>query len=216
VADPRRAAAAAGSAACVLAGAAAVTVAVMAGPGPGLSGYVSEAGIPSSGYASAYRLGIFALAAGQLLLAAALPPAMRLAAWLLVAGAACTAVSGVVTCSDGCPLPPFEHTTAADLVHGGASIAAVATCVFAMLAVLLSPPAPARLRRLSGAAAAVALPLSAAVGLAMLILGRGAVVGVVERILLAVAALWLLGTAATVATEGVTDARRRTQRATGR
>ncbi|MFE9956870.1 DUF998 domain-containing protein [Micromonospora sp. NPDC005299] len=198
MADPNvlRAAAASAAAGCVVAGVVAVTVAVVAGPGPGLTGYVSEAGVTDSGYAGAYRIGVFALAAALLLLAAALPPALRTAAALLVAGAAGTALSGVVTCSTGCPLPPFEAATVADLVHGGASIAATAAVVFAMVAVLLSPAAGRALRRVAGIGAALALPLSAAIGLAMLTVGRGGLVGVLERLLLTVAAAWGLATAA--------------------
>ncbi|MEU1683728.1 DUF998 domain-containing protein [Micromonospora sp. NPDC005707] len=198
MADPGvlRAAAASAAAGCVVAGVVAVTVAVVAGPGPGLTGYVSEAGVTDSGYAGAYRIGVFALAAALLLLAAALPPALRAAAGLLVAGAAGTALSGAVTCSTGCPLPPFEAATVADLVHGGASIAATAAVVFAMLALLLSPAAGRSLRRVAGIGAALALPLSAAIGLAMLTVGRGGLVGVLERLLLTVAAAWGLATAA--------------------
>ncbi|MFR9775536.1 DUF998 domain-containing protein [Micromonospora sp. MS34] len=191
-----RAAAASAAAGCILAGAVAVTVAVVAGPGPGLTGYVSEAGVTDSGYAAAYRIGVFALAAAQLLLAAALPPALRTAAALLAAGGVGTVLSGAVTCSAGCPLPPFEATTVTDLVHGGASIAATAAVVFAMLALLASPAAAPPVRRVAGVGAALALPLAAAVGLAMLIVGRGGLVGVLERLLLAVAAGWGVATAA--------------------
>ncbi|MEV0395661.1 DUF998 domain-containing protein [Polymorphospora rubra] len=228
MADPLRAAAGFGAGACAVGGTVAVTVAVVAGPGPGLTGYVSEAGVESSGYASTYRIGIFVLAAGLLLFALALPwtargpadrgPArpgratsgpvhggpvvrvggvvlpdlVRTAAALLATSAACTVLSGAVTCSAGCPLPPFEPATTADLVHGAASIAAVASCVFAMVALAWSPTTPRALRRLSVVAAAVALPLSAAVGIAMLVLGRGPVVALVERVLLLEAAVWVL------------------------
>ncbi|WBC14560.1 DUF998 domain-containing protein [Micromonospora sp. WMMA1998] len=187
--------AAGSAAACLVAGVVAVTVALVAGPGPGLTGYVSEAGVTDSGYAGTYRIGVFALAAALLLLAAALPPAVRAAPGLLGTGAVATVLSGAVTCSTGCPLPPFEAATVADLVHGGASIAATAAVVFAMLAVLLSPAAGTALRRVAALGAALALPLSGAVGLAMLLVGRGALVGVLERVLLGVVAAWGLGTA---------------------
>ncbi|MFC4145457.1 DUF998 domain-containing protein [Micromonospora mangrovi] len=193
-----RAAAASAAAGCITAGAVAVTVAVVAGPGPGLTGYVSEAGVTDSGYAGAYRIGVFALAAALLLLAAALPPALRTAAALLATGGVATVLSGTVTCSAGCPLPPFEATTVADLVHGGASIAATATVVFGMLALVAAPAAGRALRRVAALGAALALPLAAAVGLAMLLVGRGALVGVLERLLLAVAAGWGLATAGTL------------------
>ncbi|SCL33646.1 Protein of unknown function [Micromonospora pallida] len=187
--------AAAGAAGCVLGGAVAVVVAVVAGPGPGLTGYVSEAGVAGSGYAPTYRAGVFALAAGLLLLAGALSAASRPAAVLLVAGSLCTLLSGAVTCSNGCPLPPFERATTADLVHGGASVLAVAVVVFAMIAVVLAPTAGTAPRRVAAVGALAALPLSAAVGLAMLLDGRGAVVGVLERLLLAETISWGLLTA---------------------
>ncbi|MEV4122247.1 DUF998 domain-containing protein [Micromonospora sp. NPDC049645] len=195
----RRAAGSAG-AGCIVAGAVAVTLAVVAGPGPGLTGYVSEAGIAGSEHASTYRIGILALAGALLLIGAALPPGVWAAApALLATGAVFTAVSGAVTCSDGCPLPPFERATAADLVHGGASIGATAAVVFAMITLAVSASAGATVRRLAGVAAALALPLCAAVGLAMLVIGRGPVVGVLERLILTVAVLWGLSTATTLA-----------------
>ncbi|MEU7922266.1 DUF998 domain-containing protein [Micromonospora zamorensis] len=198
-ADVARRVAGSAAAGCALAGAVAVTVAVVAGPGPGLTGYVSEAGIAGSGHATTYRIGILALAAALLLVGAALPPGVWAAPALLATGAVFTAVSGAVTCSAGCPLPPFERATAADLVHGGTSIAATASVVLAMVTLAVSGPAGPALRRLAGLAAAVALPLCAAVGLAMLVLGRGAVVGVLERLVLAVAVLWGLSTATALA-----------------
>ncbi|MEK8107588.1 DUF998 domain-containing protein [Micromonospora sp. M12] len=109
---------------------------------------------------------------------------------MLAAGAVFTALSGTVTCSDGCPLPPFERATTADLVHGGASIAATAAVVFAMITLAVSGPVGPMVRRLAGVAAALTLPLSAAVGLGMLVVGRGTVVGVLERLILALAVLW--------------------------
>ncbi|WP_444950316.1 DUF998 domain-containing protein [Micromonospora ureilytica] len=198
--DVARRAAGSAAAGCTVAGAVAVTLAVVAGPGPGLTGYVSEAGIAGSAHAATYRIGILALAGALLLIGAALPPGVWAAApALLATGAVFTAVSGAVTCSDGCPLPPFERATAADLVHGGASIAATAAVVFAMITLAVSGPAGRTVRRLAGVAAALALPLSATVGLAMLVVGRGPLVGVLERLILALAVLWGLSTATALA-----------------
>ncbi|MGW0433925.1 DUF998 domain-containing protein [Micromonospora sp. NPDC003197] len=193
---------AAAAAGCAVGGSVAVVVAVVAGPGPGLTGYVSEAGVAASSYATTFRLGIFGLAAALLLLGTVLRPAARLAAALLLTGGLLTVVSGAVTCSDGCPLPPFERATVADLVHGGASIAAVAAAVLAMLAVLVSPTASRALRLLSGGAAAIALPLSATVGLGILLVGRGMLVGVVERLLLALIMLWVIAAATVIVQRG--------------
>ena len=63
---------------------------------------------------------------------------MRLAPALLAAGGVLTGLSGAVTCTAGCPLPPFEQPTVADLVHGGASVAATAAVVLAMVALAVS------------------------------------------------------------------------------
>ncbi|MEU5550851.1 DUF998 domain-containing protein [Micromonospora sp. NPDC047793] len=248
-ASARGGVAAAGAALGVLTGTALVVLAVVAGPGPGLTGYVSEAGVAESGYAWTYRIGVFSLATALLLLAVALRDEARRPepaavtdpdpAWvahpgaavvrrlvgrraatvvrqvatlpgavaLLVAAALCTLLSGAVTCSAGCPLPPFEPATVADLVHGAASVAATATVVFAMVALALAPQADRRLCRPATVAAVVALPLAGAVGLAMLFVGRGSLVGVLERLLLAVAILWGLTTALTLAAGRRTDRR---------
>ncbi|MGC4812312.1 DUF998 domain-containing protein [Micromonospora sp. DT228] len=199
-ADVARRAAGSAAAGCALAGAVAVTVAVVASPGPGLTGYVSEAGIAGSGHAATYRIGILALAAALLLIGGALPAGVWVAApALLATGAVFAAVSGAVTCSTGCPLPPFERATTADLVHGGASIAATASVVFAMLALAVSGSVGTAVRRLAGGSAALALPLCATVGLCMLVVGRGAVVGVLERVVLVLLVAWGLATATTLA-----------------
>ncbi|MEV4757503.1 DUF998 domain-containing protein [Micromonospora sp. NPDC049559] len=186
---------AATAAACTAGGLAAVLVAVAAGPGSGLTGYVSEAGSAGAPCPGLYRLGMLALAGALLLLAGALPVALRLAAGLLAAGAAATVTSAAVPCSAGCPLPPYEPTTVADVVHGAVSIGAVAASVFAMLAVAFSPWAARPLRRLGGLAAAVALPLSATAGLALLLVGRGPLIALVERVLLLDIAAWVLASA---------------------
>ncbi|MCT2276213.1 DUF998 domain-containing protein [Micromonospora chalcea] len=203
--DTARRIAAAFAAVCLAAGVAAVTVAVVAGPGPGPVAYVSEAGITDSGYAGAYRIGIFSVAASLLLLAGALPPpGLRAAAGLLGVGAVATVLSGAVTCSEGCPLPPFEATTVADLVHGGASIAATAAVVLAMLVVLFSPVADQGLRRIAAVGAALALPVAAVVAAALLLVGRSALLGVSERVLLVVVAAWGLATSGYLAVRSLT------------
>jgi len=206
-----------GAALSAAGGALTVAVAVIARPGPGLTGYVSESGVGPSRYAVAYQLGVWAVAVGLLLLASALRPA-RLAAGLLVAAATATAVSGTVTCRDGCPLPPHDPVTATDLVHGGASVTAVAACVFAMIilfrtpARLLGPPAAARsLRRLALAGMVLSLPLSAAVGLSMVLVGGNTLVGLLERVLLLVVITWCVATAVALAGQPV-HPRRTSQR----
>jgi hypothetical protein len=182
------------AASCVAAGVGAVLYAVTAHPGLDLPAYVSEAGVPGYPHAGVFRAGILLLAAGLALLGAALARRAPLAAGLLVPAGVAAAGSGAVSCSDGCPLPPYEIATAADLLHGAASILAVAATVFAMLA--LARPGPDRLLRwLSLVAAGAALPLSGAVGLAMLLGGHGATIGMLQRLLLAIIGAWLLSTA---------------------
>ena len=146
----------------------------------------------------AYQIGLLTLAAALLLLAGAVRP-VRTAAWLLVAAASATSVSAAVPCRDGCPLPPHDPVTVADLVHGAASVLAVACCVFAMVAVWWSMASTRSLRRLALWAAAGALPLAAAVGLAMLLVGGGLLVGVLERVLLLLIVAWCVGSAVSVA-----------------
>jgi hypothetical protein len=191
----RRSTAALAAGACALAGAVAVTLAVDAGPSPGFAGYVSEAGASTSPSVWTYRLGLLGVAAGLLLLAVALPPALRVAAGLLVPSGLATVLSAGVSCRSECPLPPFDRTTLADLVHGGASIAAVAGTVFAVLAVALTPGAAPVLRRLATAAVVVAVPLSLTAGVALLAVGRGLLTGTVERLLLIDLAAWGVATA---------------------
>ncbi|AVT30742.1 DUF998 domain-containing protein [Plantactinospora sp. BC1] len=194
----RRPAVAFASAACTLLGTVAVALAVFVGPAPELAAYVSETGASGGATVWAYRIGLLAAAAGQILLGAALPTVSRLATGLLVASAAATVLSAGVSCRAACPLPPFDRVTLADLVHGGASIAAVAGTVFAMLAVAGTTGAPRTLRGISAAAAAVALPLSAVAGLALLLVGRSVLMGAVERLLLLDLAAWVIATALTL------------------
>jgi hypothetical protein len=61
-----------------------------------------------------------------------------------------------------------------------------------------STPAGAA-RRVSGTAGTVALPLSVAIGVAMLALGRGPVVGLLERLLLANVVGWAVALAVIIA-----------------
>ena len=177
-------------------GAALMAASVVAIPRLWLGGYVSEAGVAASGHAAMYRLGAAGLALGQALFAIALWGSsvvriVPLTVGLVAVDAAFGGVSAAVSCSPGCPLPPHETTTARDLVHGGASILAVGLLSLALLSVAIFwPPGP--LVRPSRIAAAVVVPLVAASGLAILIVGRGPVTGLLERAVLLGAVGWTL------------------------
>ena len=202
------------------AGAMIMLAALIGAPGSWLTGYVSEAGTASQPYAAAYRAGLLVLALGVGLLGAAFAeqPHARpgfprrpgaLVATLLAASALMAATAGVVSCSDRCPLPPFEPTTVADVVHTAAGIAGIALLAVAMLVVAVLDPRPV-LRRLAVAGAAGTVPLGVALGLTMLFAGRGPLGAVLERVLLVVAVSWLVGAAvATVRQPAAAPAGRR-------
>ena len=194
---PRRPFAAA-AALIVPVGALIMLVALVAAPGPWTGGYVSEAGTTGEPFAVAYRSGLVLLALGVALLAVALSPVVRPAAVLLGTSAVPAAVSATVPCSHGCPLPPFEPTTVADVVHTAASITGMVLLAVAMSVVALSPARPA-LRRWAACGAVLTVPLGGWLGLTMLLAGRGTTAGVLERLLLGVAVAWLTGTAAVAA-----------------
>jgi hypothetical protein len=174
-------------------------VALVAVPGPWTRGYVSEAGAAAAPLAMAYRCAVILFAAGVALLGGVFAPVSRRIAALLVVAAGLAATSGAVPCSAGCPLPPHEPTTVADVVHAGAGIVGMAAAAFAMLATATAPTLRPALRRLAASAAAATFPLAAVEALGMLLAGRGALTGTVERLLLAVAVGWLVSTAALAA-----------------
>ncbi len=199
---------AAAAALAVAGGAAVMLGALAATPGVGWRGYVSEAGTAGQPYDVAYRSGLIVLAVGVALLGRALLPAKRLpGGWsdrlrdgtvtgtALLVAAALAGTSGAVPCTDRCPLPPYEPTTVADVVHAGASIAGMAVLAGAMTAIHWVEVRPAT-RRLASVAVAVLVPLCAAFGLGLLFVGRSTFGAVAERLILVVAVTWLVGTAA--------------------
>ncbi len=198
--------------AAVGAGAVVMLVALVAAPGSWLVAYVSEAGPAAQPYAGPYRWGLYLLALGVALLGAAFAeqsygPARRLrnpavtVAALLAAAAMMAGTSAAVSCTDRCPLPPFEPTTPADVVHTGASIVGMALLAAAMVTVALCDPRPA-MRRFAAVGAVCTVPLAGALGLTMLFAGRGPLVAVLERLLLVMAVSWLIGTSAVSALAG--------------
>jgi hypothetical protein len=176
-----------------------LAVAVVATRRLWFGGYVSEAGIATEPNAALYQAGMVSVAVGLVLLALAVAPTVPAAGWLLVLAGGFSGVSGAMPCSEGCPLPPYEATTMADLVHAVASVLAVAGCTLAMGAVAIGAAADARWRRLSGIAFWVVGGLVAAAALAMLGIGRGYATGLLERVILVATTVWLLYTSAHLA-----------------
>ncbi|WP_052359548.1 DUF998 domain-containing protein [Actinoplanes friuliensis] len=177
----------------VLGGAVVMLVALVAAPGPWLQGYVSEAGTAGMQFAAPYRYGLVVLACGVALIGLAVRPWSGLLTLLLSGSAVFAATSGVVPCSNQCPLPPYEPTTVNDVVHTAASIAGLLILAGAMVLVAFSSSFRPATRRLSVVAAALLVPLGAALGLTMLLIGRGPLGAVLERIALLVAVSWLVG-----------------------
>ncbi|MET8148112.1 DUF998 domain-containing protein [Actinoplanes sp. NPDC049668] len=178
-----------------LAGLLIMLFALVAAPGSWLLGYISEAGTPGLPLATPYRFGLVLLAAGAGLLGLALRRRSRLVAQLLGGAAAFAATSGAVPCSGGCPLPPFEPTTAGDVVHAAATIVAALLVVGAMVTVALSPALRPAVRRLAAAAAALIVPLGAALGAVMVLAGRVPAGAALERLVVLVGVGWVVGTA---------------------
>ncbi|WP_229068817.1 DUF998 domain-containing protein [Actinoplanes sp. DH11] len=174
----------------VTAGAAVMLVTLVAQPGPWWRGYVSEVGVAGRPYAMVYRCGLLLLALGV----AVLGQASRRARVLLLAAAGFAGTSGAVACSDRCPLPPYEPTTPADVIHTAAAILGMVVLAAAMAVTWWEATRPA-IRRLTAAALALLVPVGAVLGVTMLVVGRGTTGAVLERVMLAVAVSWLVGTA---------------------
>ncbi|MEU8820709.1 DUF998 domain-containing protein [Actinoplanes sp. NPDC048796] len=193
------------SALAVTGGAVTMLVALVAAPGSWLAGYVSEAGTAGVPYAVPYRAGLVVLAVGVALLGAAVR--IPLASPALFAAAGLAAVSGVVPCTNQCPLPPYEPTTPADVVHASATILGMLMLAAAMAAMWWYAGDRTR-KGLAAGGVALTVPLGAALGLTMLLAGRGTLGATLERLLLAEAVVWLVGTAVTTAL--TTGGKRRT------
>jgi hypothetical protein len=163
-------------------GAVAIIAAVAAQPHPWTTGYVSEAGIGAR--SGAYRFGIVALSLGLILLGGAIRTLLGSA--LLVAAGVFGSVSAAVTCTPGCPLPPYQHAAPADLVHAAASCLSVGLTALAMVAIGT---------RLSRWAFAITAPIIAALGICLLAIGRGTATAVLERVVLTILVAWAVATA---------------------
>lgn len=158
-------------------------------------GYVSEAGVPGAPASTMYRLGVTAVAVGVGLLAAALRRVTRLAAIALAGAAPLALTSGAVPCTPGCPLPPHETPGAIDLVHAVASTGGLLLVAVAMTFVAFEAPPHTRLRWISRVGVGLTVPLLGAAGLAILVVGRGYIAGLLERAALGGVLGWLAVTA---------------------
>lgn len=177
-------------------GAGLIVVAVVATSSNPFAGYVSEAGV--GGYATTYRLGTVCLATALLLLGVSAAAVLPAVAVTLVAAGLMAILSGTVTCSAGCPLPPYESATAADLVHGAASILAIGCVALAMLALAVVSP-DSGLRRVCVVACWVLWPLLFTMAGAMLAVGRGPLTATVERVVLVLVCGWAITAAVRLA-----------------
>lgn len=164
-------------------GAALVLVAM---EGRRFTGYVSEAGVMTEPGARTYRFGLLLIAGALLLLSVAVRPETWIATALLAGAALTTTVSASVPCSAGCPLPPYEESTAADLVHAGASIIGVGLVALALAALAIWARDP-WLRAIGWIGAGLLIPLGIAIGVFMLAVGRGQATSVLERTILGIA-----------------------------
>lgn len=174
-------------------------VAAVRTPGYGAGDYLSELGLGPQ--ADQYRIAVLGAALGVGLLGGALR-GLRLAAGLLAAGAALLVGSATVTCTPGCPLPPHNPaTTVQDVLHAGLSVGALGLLALAMLAVASGSADRlfASASRLAGGLMVVSM---GGTGAALLVQSEGLANGVLERVVLAVAAGWLLGAGGLVATRG--------------
>ncbi|WP_186315960.1 DUF998 domain-containing protein [Catellatospora sichuanensis] len=176
-----------------VAGTAAVMYALGVLPEPWTRGYVSEGGVASSPRDGIYRAGIVALAGSLALLGVALRRLVPYVFTMLVTASVFGAVSSAVSCTPGCPLPPYEPSTAPDLVHAGASVFAVGLAVLAMGAVALISLQPV-LRRTARVFFGVTLPLVLLLVFGLLAIGRGLFTSVLERVALAPVVLWVVAT----------------------
>ena len=185
--------------ACTAAGGLAFVVAVLATQGLLYAGYVSESGVVGQPYRIPYRLGLFGLSAGLVLLAGALRRLAPFAAVVVLVSGVLATMAGTVACSAGCPLPPYETPTPGDLFHAATSVIGVGLCGLAMLILALGR-AQSPLRRLARLGLVAVVPASLANVYGLTLVGRGVATGIAERVLLLVVIAWCMAAALQLAT----------------
>ncbi|MEV0459628.1 DUF998 domain-containing protein [Catellatospora methionotrophica] len=174
-------------------GTAAVVYALGVLPEPWTRGYISEGGVATSPRDGLYRLGILALAGSLALLGVALRRLVPFVFAMLVTAGVFGGVSSAVSCTPGCPLPPYEPSTPTDLVHAGASVVAVGLAVLAMGVVALIS-LQSVLRTSARWFFAVTLPLALVLVYGLLAIGRGTFTSVLERVALVPVVAWVVVT----------------------
>ena len=178
---------------------------------PWTGGYVSEAGVATYPRVWVYRSGILVVSAALALLGLVWAAATRrmdinaavlrtgflrigaLVAGLLIAAGLLGVVSASVSCTAGCPLPPYEHTTAMNLVHAGASSLAIGLAVVAML-VIAATSTDGPMRSSARIGFILTGPTLVALAVCLLALGRATPTAILERIVLTEVLAWLAAT----------------------
>ncbi|WP_155373713.1 DUF998 domain-containing protein [Catellatospora vulcania] len=184
---------AASAAVFAIAGAGAVMYALGVLPEPWTRGYISEGGVATSPRDGIYRAGILALAGSLALLGTALRRLVPFVCVILVTAGGFGAASAAVSCTPGCPLPPYEPSTPSDLVHAGASVLAVGLAVVAM-GVVAFIALQSSLRTAARAFFGVTAPLAVVLVFGLLAIGRGLFTSVLERVALVPVVLWVVAT----------------------
>jgi hypothetical protein len=188
-----------------LAGAVAIGCLVLAAartPGFAAVDYVSELGV--GGGANRYRAGVLVAAVGVAMFGLA-TRRVRLAGGLLGASALLFVSSATVTCTPGCPLPPYDpDTTVQDVLHAGASAGALGCAGLAML--VLAARYPDRLvAAVCGIAGVLVVALMALTGIALLVNSKGLLGGLLERGVIGAALSWLSVAGTTIALRSSPD-----------
>ncbi len=166
-------------------------IAAVRTPTYGAADYISELGVAPAPAASLYRLAVLGAALGVGLMAG-VARRFRAVGLLLGVSGLLFVGSASVTCTSGCPLPPYNpETTLRDVFHAGVSAGALGFAALAMLALALATQ-DRLVRELSRIAGWLMIVLMAATGAALLIQSEGAANGLLERAVVAVALGWLL------------------------
>ncbi|GAA3449952.1 DUF998 domain-containing protein [Dactylosporangium matsuzakiense] len=148
--------------------------------------YVSESGVPGAPHAPLYQVSLVLLACSLALLAVATRPVCGLIALSLALSSPLAALSGVVHCSPGCPLPPYESTTPQDLVHAAAAIGALLLCALAILLYWF------RVRWIAWLGMLIAWPPLILSAVGVVFVGRSLFTGVMERAALVGVSAWVV------------------------